>query len=79
LLFTGIYIFSPSIEVDSSWIPVKKYITDHMKVVHTEEEPIYVDHYDPKALHDIFYIQHKQILIILERKIIKSFFKYKKL
>lgn len=57
--FSRIYIFSPSIEVDSSWIPVKKYITDHMKVVHTEEEPIYFDHYDPKALHDILDIQHK--------------------
>ena len=60
-LFARIYIFSPSISVDSSWLPVKKYIEDHMKVVHTEEERIYFDHYDPKALHEILDTQHKII------------------
>ena len=30
-----------------------------MKVQHTEEEPIYFDHYDPEALHDILGTQHK--------------------
>ena len=38
--FSRIYIFSPSNEVDSTWIPIKTYIENHMKVVHTEEEPI---------------------------------------
>ena len=32
-----------------------------MKVVHTEEEPIYFDHHGPKALHDIFDTQHRII------------------
>ena len=32
-----------------------------MKVVHTEEEPIYFDHYDPQALHDILDTQQKII------------------
>ena len=41
-------IFSPSVEVDSSWLLVKKYIEYHMKVAHTEEEPVYFEHYDPK-------------------------------
>ena len=54
-----IYIFSISIYVDSSWLPVKKYIEKEMKVQHTEEEPIYFDHYDPDALHDILDTQHK--------------------
>ena len=57
--FERIYIFSPSIDVDSSWLPVKKYIEKEMKVQHTEEEPIYFDHYDPDALHDILDTQHK--------------------
>ena len=59
ICFERIYIFSPSIDVDSSWLPVKKYIEKEMKVQHTEEEPIYFDHYDPEALHDILDTQHK--------------------
>jgi predicted AAA+ superfamily ATPase len=30
--FSRIYIFSPSIDVDSTWLPVKKYIEEEMKV-----------------------------------------------
>ena len=57
--FSRIYIFSPSIEVDHVWVPVKKYISEEMKVVHSDEEPIYFDHYDPDALANILDIQHK--------------------
>ena len=57
--FSRIYIFSPSINVDHTWIPVKSYIENHMKVSHTEKEPIYFDHYDPEALANILDIQHK--------------------
>ena len=57
--FERIYIFSPSIDVDSSWLPVKKYIEKEMKVQNTDEEPIYFDHYDPNALHEILDTQHK--------------------
>ena len=57
--FSRIYIFSPSIEVDASWLPVKDYISKHMKVEHTDEEPIYFDHYNPQDLHNIIETQHK--------------------
>ena len=57
--FNRVYIFSPSIEVDASWLPVKKYIENEMGVKHTDEDPIYFDHYDPEALHDILDTQHK--------------------
>ena len=57
--FSRIYIFSPSIEVDHTWRPVKKYISEEMKVVHSDEEPIYFDHYDPEALSNIIDVQHK--------------------
>ena len=57
--FSRIYIFSPSIDVDSTWIPVKNYIEKHMKVYHSDEEPIYFDNYDPEALHKILDTQHK--------------------
>jgi len=35
--FSRIYIFSPSINVDSTWTPVKDYIQHDMKVQHTEK------------------------------------------
>jgi hypothetical protein len=57
--FSRIYIFSPSIEVDLTWKPVKDYIEKHMKVKHTPEEPLYFDHYDPEALTTILENQHK--------------------
>ena len=57
--FSRIFIFSPSIEVDMTWGPVKQYIEKHMKVSHTAEEPIYFDHYDPDALANILETQHK--------------------
>ena len=54
-----VYIFSPSIEVDASWLPIKKYMENEMSVKHTDEDPIYFDHYDAEALHDILDTQHK--------------------
>ena len=59
--FSIIYIFSPSIDVDSTWIPVKEYIEKEMKVQNTKEDPIYFDHYDPESLHKIIDTQHKVI------------------
>jgi len=55
------FVFSPSIDVDSTWLPVKKYIEEEVKVFHTKEEPIFFDHYDPEALHKIINTQHKVI------------------
>jgi len=57
--FSRIYIFSPSINVDSTWIPVKEYIEKHMKVKSSKEDPIYFDHYDPADLIKIIATQHK--------------------
>ena len=57
--FSRISIFSPSIEVDTTWQPVKQYIEKQMKVQHTPEDHIYFDHYDPDALHNILDLQHK--------------------
>jgi len=65
--FSRIFIFSPSIEVDMTWKPVKDYIEKHMKVQHTEEEPIYFDHYDPEALATILETQHKITTFLKQR------------
>ena len=59
--FSRIYIFSPSIEVDATWSPVKQYIEKEMKVQHTEKEPIYFEHYNPEDLENIIHTQHKVI------------------
>ena len=59
--FSRIYIFSPSINVDYTWKPVKEYIEKGMKVHHTDEEPIYFDHYSAEDLDKIIHTQHKVI------------------
>jgi len=59
--FSRIYIFSPSIEVDSTWIPVKKYIEDDMGLRESDKEKFYFDHYDPNDLQQIIDTQHKVI------------------
>ena len=38
---------------------MEDYIEKHMKVRHTDEEPIFFDHYDPEALANILNTQHK--------------------
>ena len=78
--FERIYIISPSIHVDNSWIPVKKYIEKDLKLFESDDEQFYFDEFDPIALQSIIDTQHKiikyqkqnnytnlyQILIILD-------------
>ena len=71
--FNRVYIFSPSIEVDASWLPVKRYIENEMSVKHTDEDPIYFDHCDAEALHDIRDTQHK-VTDYTKKKKFKSLF-----
>ena len=40
--FSKIYIFSPSIHVDASWLPVKEYIEKRMKVTHTQTKSPFI-------------------------------------
>ena len=57
--FERIYIFSPSINVDHTWSPVKKYISE--KVDKKEDEPeFYYDTYDPESLDNIMDTQKKK-------------------
>ena len=57
--FSRIYIFSPSIDIDYTWAPVKKYIEHDMKAVETEDDKFYFSEYDPIALDNIIETQHK--------------------
>ena len=56
--FNITYIISPSVEVDASWLPVKK--KTKKSVQRTDVDPIYADHYDTEALHEILATQHKK-------------------
>ncbi len=56
--FERIYIFSPSISVDHTWQPVKKYISE--KIMKSDDEPeFYYDTYDPDSLDKIIDNQKK--------------------
>ena len=66
--FSRIYIFSPSIDVDYNWIPVKQYISNEMKLQETDDDKFYYDHYDADALEKIIYTQHKIIEYMKKHK-----------
>ena len=53
-----IYIFSPSINVDDGWRPVKQYIEETMKVP-TDREQVYFEDWDEAALRQIIRQQRK--------------------
>ena len=57
--FSIICIWSPSIEVDSTWKPVTDYIKDHIKP--NGREKLYFDSYEPSELEQVTNTQHKII------------------
>ena len=59
--FSRIYVFSPSINIDYTWIPVKEFIKNDMKVEETDDDKFYFEHYEPDALQNIITTQHKII------------------
>ena len=64
--FSRIYIWSPSIEVDNTWKPVKDYIRDHIKP--NDRETCYFGSYDPTELEQVINIQNKVIEYQKEQK-----------
>ena len=57
-VFERIYVFSPSVNIDNGWIPVKKYIEGDLGV-NTEREQTYWDEWDEAALRRIIQQQRK--------------------
>ena len=57
-VFERIYIFSPSIEIDDGWKPVKEFIENEMGV-NTDREQVYFDKWDEGALRTIIDQQRK--------------------
>ena len=64
--FSRIYIWSPSINVDSTWKPVKDYIRDHIKP--NDREKCYFDSYEPSELEQVIKTQQKVIDYQKEQK-----------
>ena len=59
-VFERIYVFSPSVNIDDGWIPVKKYIEGDLGV-NTEREQTYWDEWDEAALRRIIQQQQRKI------------------
>ena len=57
--FSRIYIWSPSIDVDNTWKPVKDYIRDHIKP--NDREIYYFDSYGPSELEQVINTQQNVI------------------
>lgn len=57
--FERVYIFSPSINVDSAWVPVKKYLIEDRNM--GAEDKLFFDEYDPEALEEIISTQRKVV------------------
>ena len=57
--FSRIYIFSPSIDIDDTWLSVKKYIDDNL--TKTDDEQIFFTDFDGEAVEKILKTQ-KQII-----------------
>ena len=58
--FERVYIFSPSINVDHTWLPVKTYLDNKINLSE-DEPPLYYDHCDPESLEHIITTQRKII------------------
>ena len=52
------YIWSPSINVDSIWLPVKKYIKEEMKV-NTGKEQVLFEDFHSEDLMKVIETQHR--------------------
>ena len=56
--FERIYIWSPSINVDQTWLPVKQYIEKELKI-NNDKEQCFFDEYNHEDLEKVITTQHK--------------------
>ena len=71
--FERIFVFSPSIDIDKTWEPVKQYQTDIMRASEKGKDKLYFDHYNPSDLENIIETQHKIIKMMKAAKRTKLF------
>jgi Poxvirus A32 protein len=70
--FSRIYIFSPSIDVDMTWNPVKDYLENDLKQ-NAKKEKYLFDSYQPHELMRIIDTQHKIVEFMKTNKMKKIF------
>eukprot|EP00746_Dinoflagellata_sp_MGD_P156744 gnl/MRDRNA2_/MRDRNA2_85952_c1_seq1.p1 gnl/MRDRNA2_/MRDRNA2_85952_c1~~gnl/MRDRNA2_/MRDRNA2_85952_c1_seq1.p1 ORF type:complete len:254 (-),score=-1.42 gnl/MRDRNA2_/MRDRNA2_85952_c1_seq1:35-796(-) len=71
--FERVYIFSPSINVDMTWEPVKEYLTKHVNL--KDDEPgLYYENYDHESLEKIIDTQKKITEYLKSKKETKRLF-----
>ena len=70
--FSRIYIFSPSINVDMTWNPVKDYLAKGLGQDNEREKYLF-DHYDPAELQSIIDTQFKVVEFMKHSKMHKVF------
>jgi hypothetical protein len=58
--FSRIYVFSPSVDIDMTWEPVKRYVENDLKV-NLDKEPCFFDEWEPERLGKIIDEQYKLI------------------
>eukprot|EP00438_Fugacium_kawagutii_P028406 Skav208340 [mRNA] locus=scaffold5193:47648:48400:+ [translate_table: standard] len=68
--FSPIFIFSPSVHTDPTFVEVKKYIRSHMKV-DDKKEYIFFEHYNPEELEKMKNTQTKIITYMKDHKLKK--------
>jgi hypothetical protein len=67
-----VYIFSPSVDIDSVWGPVKDYVRDELGV--RENEKCFFHEFDHAAIEKIVQEQHKMTIALKEKKGNKKLF-----
>ena len=65
--FSRIYIFSPSIDVDMTWNPVKEYLANNLKQDEKKEKYLF-DSYQPAELERIIDTQHSVVEFMKHNK-----------
>ena len=70
-VFKRVFVFSPSVNVDPAWLPVKTFVKDHLEVPESEQWAF--DHYDPLAMHRVIDEQRAIIAAAKEKKVKKLF------
>ena len=58
--FARIYVFSPSVDIDQTWRPVKRYVERDLGV-DLDKEPCFFDTWRPEALKDILDTQAEMV------------------
>jgi hypothetical protein len=70
--FERIFVFSPSIDIDSAWSPVKEYVRVELGV--RDNEKCFFHEFDHEALEKIVQEQHKLTIALKEKKGNKKLF-----